>query len=340
VLNIDRTNQFEYEENVNAGYVNYNRQWEKIGLQLGLRVEQTDSKGELTSLKPQNDETVEQDYVDFFPSGGITYQLNPKNSLRFTYSRRIDRPNYQDLNPFEYKLDEITFQKGNPFLRPQYSNSLQLNHTFNYTLNTSLTYTHTNDLMAQLTDTASMGAAFITTENVADQDVVSLGVSYPFALSKAWNVFANASVTNTHNKADFGDGKIVDISATTFNIYAQHSFILPKNFTLEISGWYNSPGIWGGNFATDDMFSIDAGIQKKIWKSRGNIKLGISDIFKSQSWSGENNFGALAMKASGGWESRQVRLNFTYLMGNKDVTGSRKRSTGLEDESKRIKSGN
>jgi hypothetical protein len=185
-----------------------------------------------------------------------------------------------------------------------------------------------------------MGAAFITTENVADQDVVSLGVSYPFALSKAWNVFANASVTNTHNKADFGDGKIVDISATTFNIYAQHSFILPKNFTLEISGWYNSPGIWGGNFATDDMFSIDAGIQKKIWKSRGNIKLGISDIFKSQSWSGENNFGVLAMKASGGWESRQVRVNFTYLMGNKDVTGSRRRSTGLEDESKRIKSGN
>jgi hypothetical protein len=85
------------------------------------------------------------------------------------------------------------------------------------------------------------------------------------------------------------------------------------------------------------MFSIDAGIQKRILDNRGNIKIGIADIFKSQGWSGRNNFGALAMRASGEWESRQVKINFTYLMGNKDVKGSRKRSTGLEDESNRIK---
>ncbi len=340
VVNIDRTNQFDYTENINAGYVNYKRQWKKIGLQLGVRVEQTDSKGELTSLKPQDDQTVKQDYIDVFPSGGLTYQLHQKHTLRLTYSRRIDRPSYQDLNPFEFQLDELTFQKGNPFLRPQYSNSIQVGHTYNYTLNTTLTYTRTNNLMAQLTDTASTRAAFITTANVAEQDVYSLGISYPFAVSKAWNVFANASVSNTHNRADFGDDKIVDIRATTFNIYAQNSFILPKNFTLELSGWYNSPGIWGGNFATDEIWAIDAGIQKKIWKNRGNIKLGISDIFFSQQWAGENHFGGLSMKASGGWESRQVKMNFTYLMGNTQVKGSRRRATGLEAESKRIKSEN
>ena len=340
VLNIDRTNRFEYEENVNAAYLNYNRQWQKIGLQLGLRMEQTDSKGALTSLKPQNDETVTQNYVDLFPSGGITYQLNPKNSLRLTYSRRIDRPNYRDLNPFEYKLDELTFQKGNPFLRPQYSNSFQLGHTFNYTLNTSFTYTRTTDLMSQITDTAGMGAAFITTENIAEQDVYSLIVSYPFNVSKIWSSFGNATVSNTHNRADFGDGKIVNISATSFNIYMQHSFMLPKNFTFEISGWYNSPGIWGGNFATDEMWSVDAGIQKKLWNKRGNIKLSIQDIFKSMEWSGSNNFGGLSMTANGGWESRAVKLNFTYLIGSTEVKGSRKRSTGLEEESKRARSEN
>lgn len=340
IVNIDRTNRFEYEENINAAYLNYNRQWQKIGLQLGLRMEQTDSKGELTSLKPQNDETVAQNYIDFFPSGGITYQLNPKNSLRVTYSRRIDRPNYRDLNPFEYKLDELTFQKGNPFLRPQYSNSFQLGHTFNYTLNTSFTYTRTTDLMSEITDTAGMGAAFITTENIAEQDVYSLSVSYPFNISKIWNTFGNATVSNTHNRADFGDGKIVDIRATSFNIYMQHSFMLPKNFIFEISGWYNSPGIWGGNFATDDMWSIDAGIQKKLWNKRGNIKLAIQDIFKSMEWSGSNNFGGLAMTANGGWESRAVKLNFTYLIGSSEIKGSRKRSTGLEEESKRVQSDN
>ncbi|MEO5906175.1 MAG: TonB-dependent receptor, partial [Saprospiraceae bacterium] len=116
VLNMDRTNRFDYEENVHAGYVNFNKQWQKIGLQLGVRVEQTDSKGVLTSLKSENNETVNQEYVDVFPSGGITYQLNQKHTLRLTFSRRIDRPNYRDLNPFEYKLDELTFKKGNPFL--------------------------------------------------------------------------------------------------------------------------------------------------------------------------------------------------------------------------------
>jgi hypothetical protein len=337
VLNTDRSNRFTYDENVNAGYVTYNRQWQKIGLQFGARVEQTDSKGDLTSFIPQNDETVDQEYVDVFPSGGITYQLNQKNMFRITYSRRIDRPNYQDLNPFEFKLDEITFKKGNPFLRPQYSNSLSLGHTFNYTLNTSLTYTKTTDLMTMLTDTAANGAAFITTTNVANQDLVSLNVSYPFALSKGWNVFANAGVNRMHNEADFGDGKIVDISATSFNFYMQHSFMLPKKFTLEVSGWYNSPGIWGGNFATDEIWSIDAGIQKKILQDRGQIKLGVSDIFHSQEWAGENNFGGLRMMANGGHESRQVKLNFTYLMGNSNVKGSRNRNTGLEEESKRIK---
>ncbi|HZV69118.1 MAG TPA: TonB-dependent receptor [Saprospiraceae bacterium] len=339
ILDIDKTNRFEYAENVNAGYVNYNRQWKKIGLQVGVRMEQTDSKGDLTSQKPQDDQTVKQDYADLFPSGGLTYQLNQKHSLRITYSRRIDRPNYRDLNPFEFKLDELTFKKGNPFLRPQYSNSISLGHTFNYTLNTSLTYTHTNDLMSEITDTASTKAAFITTENIANQDVYSLSVSYPFALSKAWNVFANTSISNTHNKADFGDGKIVDIRATTFNIYMQHSFTLPKGFTFEVSGWYNSPGIWGGNFATGSMWSVDAGIQKKIWKDRGNIKFGVGDIFDSMEWSGVNDFGGLAMRAHGGWESRQAKLNFTYLIGNDQIKGNRNRSTGLEDESKRIQGG-
>ncbi|HXR79748.1 MAG TPA: outer membrane beta-barrel family protein, partial [Saprospiraceae bacterium] len=211
-LDTERSNQFNYDENVNAGYISFGRQWTKIGFQAGVRVEQTDSKGVLTSYNEQNNEKVDQEYVDVFPSGGLTYQLNEKNSFRLTYSRRIDRPNYQDLNPFEFKIDEITFQKGNPFLRPQYSNSISLGHSFNYTLNTSLTYSRTDDLMAQLTDTAGMGAAYITMANIATQDVYAFNMSYPFNLTKFWNVFANAGVNYTHNEGDFGDGKIVDIN--------------------------------------------------------------------------------------------------------------------------------
>ena len=339
-LDPERTNRFTYDERVNAVYLNYGKQWEKIGFQAGLRVEVTDSEGDLTSLNPEDSETVKQDYTDYFPSGGLTYQLHQKHALQLNYSRRIGRPNYQDLNPFEFKLDELTFMKGNPFLKPQYSNNFALSHTFNYTLTTTLSYSHTDDLMAQLTDTAGMGAAFLTTENIADQDVYSLNVSYPFTVTKTWNVFATAGVSNTHNKADFGDGKIIDVRATSFNGYAQNTFMLGNDFTFELSGWYNSPGIWGGNFATDAIYSVDAGIQKRFWNNRASLKVSIADIFKSRGWSGENVFGDLAVKASGEWESRQVKFNFTYIVGNKDVKNSRRRSTGLEEESQRIKAGN
>lgn len=336
IENINRTNRFEYTENVNAAYVNFNRQWKKVGMQLGVRVELTDSKGVLTSKTPQNNEKVEQDYVDVFPSGGITYSFNPKNTVRLTYSRRIDRPNYQDLNPFEQQLDELTFSKGNPFLKPQYSNSFQLGYTYNYRLNFALSYTRTDDLMAQLVDTSGARGAFMTKENIAEQDMYAFNVSYPFAIGNSWNVFFNSGVNYSQNQADFGDGKTVNISATSFNFYAQNSFLMPGKFTLELSGFYNSPGIWGGNFTSIEMWAVEIGAQKKIFNNRGTIKLSVSDIFKTMEWGGESTFGALYTKAGGGWESRQAKINFTYLMGNTQVKSARKRSTGLEAESKRI----
>ena len=337
VLNPDRTNQFDYTEKVYAGYMQYNRQWEKIGVQVGLRAEQTNSKGVLTSLTPENGETVSQNYMNLFPSGGITYQLNPTNILNLTFSRRIDRPGYQDLNPFEFKLDELTYHKGNPFLQPQYTNSVQLGHTFHQMLNSSLTFSHTTDLIAPLIDTDSSGAAFLTNENIADQFVYALNVSYPFSLTKSWNFFLNTGLNHTQNQADFGEGKIIDIRATTFNCYGQTTYNLPGGLMLEISGWYNSPGVWGGNFVTKSIWSMDAGIQKKIWDDRATLKVSVSDLFKTNYWDGENIYGDLVMNASGGWESRQIRVNFTYAFGNTEVKESRDRKTGMEEEASRIK---
>jgi hypothetical protein len=190
--------------------------------------------------------------------------------------------------------------------------------------------------MAPLTDTASNGAVYLTTENIADQEVYALTVSYPFAISKSWNVFMNSGVTHTHNYSDFGEGKTIDISATTFNIYAQNTYSLPKQFTLELSGWFRSPGIWGGNFATDEMWSIDAGIKKSLWDKRASIKVSVSDIFNTQQWSGSNDLGELKLNASGGWESRRLKVNFSYKLGSNEIKGSRRRTTGMEDESKRI----
>jgi iron complex outermembrane receptor protein len=338
IRNIDRSNNFVYDENVNAGYVMFQKQIEKWNFSAGLRMEHTHSNGVLTSEKLIDNTAVERDYIDWFPSGGITFQVNDNHSVGINYSRRIDRPSYQDLNPFEYKLDELTFEKGNAFLTPQYTNSFSLTHTYKYKLNTTLSYSVTDDLITQITDTLDASATFITRVNLARQKTLSLTISYPFSVSKKWDVYANVSAFRTANTADFGSGKTIDIAANTVRIYTQNTFSLPHDFKLELSGFYNSPSLWGGNFEMDAMWGVDAGIQRKFFSDRATLKLAVTDIFHTQQWHGVNQFGGLSMDVSGRWESRQFRMSLSYLLGNNQVKASRKRSTGLEEEQRRIKS--
>src|SRR6185436_12063582 len=151
-----RSNHFTYDENVYAAYVNYQRGFNKFDVQAGVRMENTSSEGDLKSAADTTaDKNVKRNYTDFFPSGGVTYNMNKDNAFALVYSKRIDRPNYQELNPFEMKLDELSYRKGNPFLNPQYSDKLELSHTFKYTTTTSIGYSHTQDFFAQITDTLS-----------------------------------------------------------------------------------------------------------------------------------------------------------------------------------------
>ncbi|MEO1438226.1 MAG: TonB-dependent receptor, partial [Bacteroidota bacterium] len=117
VLDINRSNNFVFDENINAAYASYTRQVNKWTINVGLRAEQTNSKGTLTAMKETDNAEVDRHYFDLFPSGGLTYQAHQMHQLRLNYSRRIDRPNYQDLNPFEFQLSELSFQRGNPFLQ-------------------------------------------------------------------------------------------------------------------------------------------------------------------------------------------------------------------------------
>ncbi|MEM1321816.1 MAG: TonB-dependent receptor [Bacteroidota bacterium] len=331
------SNNFVYQENVNAGYINYQQQIKKFGFQAGLRVEQTNSEGTLTSAFQNSN--VDTSYFNVFPSAGVTYQVNQKNSLQLNYSRRLNRPSYQDLNPFENRLDELTFEKGNPFLRPEYTNSFQLTHTYNYAINTSIGFSHTTDMITRLVDIDDNDekSSFITWLNLDDQYAFNLSVSGALPIKQWWSSYTSMTGSYTRNKAEIAAGKVVDIEVPTFNIYSQHTFRLPKDISLEVSGWYNSPSIWGGTFETDAIWSIDAGIQKKILDGRGNIRVSVSDIFKSNVWSGTSRLGDLLMNTNGGWDSRRLRVNFSYLFGNSQVK-SRRRQTGLEDESKRVKS--
>jgi len=332
--------EMPYTENVNATYVNISSVInEKWSYQLGLRAEQTNSEGDLRANQVNNDKNVKRDYFDVFPSGGLSYKASDKSAWSLSVGKRLQRPSYQDLNPFENKLDELTFQKGNPFLNPQYAYNVKLSNTYNNTFSTSLSYTYTKDYITRIMDTLDVSKSFISFQNLASQEVISLTVSAPYSFTDWWSSYTSLTGFSTHNQAAFDDGKTIDLSVTTVSFYSQQTFSLPKDFKFEVSGFYNSPGVWGGTFQFNSMWGMDAGISKKIFKDKGNLKLGVSDIFKTQGFSATSIFGGQVMDISGYWDSRRFKVNFSYKLGNSKIK-SRRRKTGQEAEQNRIKSGN
>lgn len=339
-----RSNNFVYKEQINAGYINYNRQFKGFMIQAGLRVENTHATGRSQGFSWDGakyipyDSTFTRNYTNLFPSAAITLNKKPTSQYSLTFSRRIDRPNYQNLNPFEFKLDEYTYQKGNTSLRPQYTNSVGITHTYMYRLNTTLNYSHVKDIFSQLVDVTEKSKAFITQKNLATQDIVSLNVSYPFQY-KWYSIFGNLNAYYSKYKADNGPDKKINLDVYALNFFAQQTVKLGKGWTGEMSGFYSSPTIWQGTIKSSNIWSVDGGFQKTVLKGAGNIKASVSDIFHTLKWKGTSDYAGQHTVASGNFESRQFKLNFTYRFGNSQVKAARQRKTGVEEENKRASDG-
>ncbi|MFN0013964.1 MAG: TonB-dependent receptor domain-containing protein [Saprospiraceae bacterium] len=337
---LETSNRFKYRERTSAGYVNYQRQFGKLHVQAGLRMENTDYTGDLIANNPQNGDKVEANYTELFPSAALTYQINEKLGLNATFSRRIDRPSYQDLNPFEFKLDELTYQKGNPMLRPQFTNSFEISPTFQGHPIITLGYSHTKDLFTQVLDTTDVRATFITNENIADQKNYTATLNVPTPIAKWWDGFLSATVFHSDFSAKFRENFIAEKQFTAFNLFAEQTFRLPFGIGLQLSGWYNSPAFWG-TLTSVAQGAMDVGIQKKVLDDKGELRLRVGDILGTAGWGGANAFTpGLSMSARGTWESQTVTLNFSYRFGSAEVKGARQRKTGLDEESQRVKGRN
>jgi iron complex outermembrane recepter protein len=337
VKDLNLTNKFDYTENINALYVNYNRPLnQKWTVQAGLRMENTNSEGVLTSANPQNDAVVKRKYTNLFPSGAVSYMANMNHMFNLTYSRRIDRPGYQDLNPFEYRLDELTFQKGNAFLKPQYTNSLEFTHTFKYRYNTTVGYSHISDFSTQIIDTAG-NRSFITQRNLASQDIYSINFSAPVSIAKWWNVFGNININYSQFKASFPDGKKINADVTSGSFFAQNTFSLKKGYNIELSGFYQLPTLWGGTFESKGLGGVDIGVSAPLFNNSATVKFSYTDLLRTLRWRGISQFGGAYIDAAGRWESQQFKMNFTWRFGNKQQRPAQEKKAGNEDEQKRAR---
>lgn len=335
---LSRSNYFTYNENVNALYANYKRALnKKWNLQAGIRMEQTNSKGVLTRADSivQADNTVKRNYADLFPSGALTYTYNDKNTFNLTYSKRIDRPTYQDLNPFENKLDELTYQKGNAFLQPQYTNNVELSHTFMGFLTSTISYGHTRDFATEITDTVG-NATYVQQQNLADLNYYGFSVGSATPFKKWWSGYINIWYMYHDIKGSIGENPF-HVKIPLYGAYWQQSFTLKKEFSAELSGWYNGPAFWGATWKTRPQWSMDLGLQKTFFNKNLTVKAAVTDIFFTAPWKATNNFGGLNIAANGNWESRTFRLTVNWRFGSNQISASRERKTASESEAKRIK---
>jgi iron complex outermembrane recepter protein len=343
-LDRDKSFRFIYQENINAGYLNYSRQCKMITMQLGVRVENTTMQGTSDGSKYNgssylaNTTSFNRSYTDLFPSGSLSFNKNPKKVWSLSYSRRIDRPAYQDLNPFEFKLDEYTFMKGNINLRPQYTNSFSINHTYMYRFNFTLNYSHVNDLFTQVMDTIEKTKTFMTKKNLANQDITSLAISVPLQF-KAYSLFTSVSTNYSKYKADFGEGRKINLDALGFTLFMQNSYRFAKTWTAELNGFYNAPTLYKGTFKVKSVYNVDAGLSKQVMQGKATMKAVVSDVFHTMQFRGRSDFAGQVLDFGYRNESSQLKLSFSYRFGNNGVKLLKQRTSGADEENKRVQAG-
>ncbi|RFS20559.1 TonB-dependent receptor [Chitinophaga silvatica] len=345
IFDTNRSNNFIYKENINAAYMNFSKQFDKLFFQAGLRAEYTHMNSKSTSFKNQQDNIINNDssYVNLFPSMAMTYKVNAQNSLGLSYSRRIQRPSYDDMNPFEFYIDRYTSESGNPYLRPSYTNSVELTHTFKDFLITSLGYSHTKDMVTKVLeagvdphsgDTIILKHKFM---NVAKADRISLNVSVPMPITKWWMSFTMFTANYNMFESVLNNEKV---SLNSFGFFGrtQHTFTLTKKVSAEATYFYLSPqvteqGLWN----MKSLGSLDLGVQIKVLKNKGTLKLNVLDVLNTNYFRGTFENAGQFTSVRNNNDNRQVRINFSYRFGNNNVKAARNRQTGLEAEQDRLK---
>lgn len=334
-LDIKRSNHFIYNENINAAYVTFNKEWDKWGTQIGVRTEQTNVNWNQVTTNQQYDTS----YLQLFPSVAVQRHLNPKHDLGLTLSRRIDRPNYEQLNPFKFYIDKTTYREGFPYLKPASSYNFELSHTYNQRLITSLSYSETKNVITEVIQPSDNedSVTVQTNKNLDKMRFIGLSGSYSFTITKWWTNITNFNAYYAHYEG-FLANTTINNGAPTYNIYTNNTFLLPKEFSAELSGWYQARQVYGF-MDLRPMWMLNLGLQKTFWQKRATVRLNAQDIF----WKGYPR----ATSTYTGYEetfvaqrdTRQFTISLSYRFGQRTVPTMRRRTGGAEDEKNRAGTG-
>ncbi len=329
-----RSNLFEYKENIYAAYVNFGQKIKKFEYQVGLRAENSVVNGNSVDLRKATIKNPDTNYVNLFPSAFVSYKINDKNMFAVSYSKRINRPDYQAMNPFETIYDIYTSERGNPYLKPQFTNNYELKYTYRYALNIAIGYNHTKDYSQTIT-TQTGEKTTATQDNIGSLDNAYLNISAPLPITKWWEGYANITGFFNHYKGKLPSG-ILNEKTFGLNYYIQQNFKLGKGWSTQLSSWFNA-ATKEAIFKTAAFGSVDFAVKKMILKEKGSVRLAVNDIFNTQRYHQTVQFGNMDFSYLRKWESRGVRLQFTWAFG-KTKYQARERDTNQDGNRIKVKS--
>ena len=347
---------YKYTDRVLAAYTTYsNVIGKKFTYQVGLRVESSKYDGKLLNT----DSSFSNSYpLSVFPSTFLTYKLSDSQDLQFSYSRRINRPNFFQLMPFYDYTDTLNIQRGNPGLKPEFTNSFEFNYNKNFKKSHSLLlsayYKHTTDLITryQVKETNP-----ITNKPMIVNTFVNANSSqaYGFEATAKDPVSSWLDLTtniNIYNSSINGTNLSSDLNNSLWSFFAKMNanFKLPKNWSIQVSGDYRSKsilpqssggggqgggrpggGMGGGGFGgftqttaqgyINPAYGVDMAIRKDFMKEkRASLTLSVSDVFKTRVYSTHSESPYFVQDITRRRDWQVFRLNFAWRFGKFDVS--------------------
>ncbi|MBL0105007.1 MAG: TonB-dependent receptor family protein [Bacteroidetes bacterium] len=310
----------------------YHRRNKKFGFEVGLRGEQTVATG----VQSSHNESFSRNYIQLFPSAFVNYKFSDAHMVKMSYSRRIDRPEYQRLNPFRNFLDQYTFQQGNPNLKPQMTDNYNLSYIYKQMCSLTFNYSHTTDNMTEIAKQIdSTHTTFITTENLPSINGYGLTLSLPAQITEWWNTSNEFSGFNNHFRGLSSVGYI-DKQMTSYYLSSTNNFSLKNGWSIEVNGFYQSSVVWG-TWLIEPQGSIGGGIGKSFFGDKLNMKININDIFHTQKTRGTVQYSNVDVKFRQTQDTQFVRVHLSYSFGKNGLKKAEHRVGA--DEENRIRTG-
>lgn len=333
-----RSNDFHFGEAVSAAYFDYKRNIRNFSLQGGIRVENASSEGKLFYIENdvERNENITRNLTNLFPFFSVSLLPTTNSTMSFSYAKRIARPAYQELNPFIYMLDELSFWQGNPFLNPSLTHRLTYLYSFKNSTIVSLNFAYTDQLTAKVIDTLDTEKIVMITKNLGTQKHWSLNLTQQFSVNRYWDITFNGLFYYIDNSVSFDKNRSFELKQYAGRVSLVQAFKLPFNMNGELTAVYNSKRLSGANTLSRSISQVDIAIQKKLLKDKATIRFAINDIYKGNKSRYTQDFPGFSSSSYGYYESRQMRLSFTYRFSNGKTKAQRSHKSALESESSRM----